>query len=64
MIVVKTPGSRLSEEDVTKYCPERIASYKKPKSAESVNSLPMNDMGKMLRRELRAKYWEERERKI
>ena len=43
---------------------ERIAGYKCPKSVDFIPALPRNPSGKILRRELRAPYWEGRERQI
>jgi len=37
---------------------ERIAGFKVPKSVEFVEVLPRNAAGKLLRRTLRAPYWE------
>ena len=42
----------------------RIAGYKCPKSVDFIPALPRNPSGKILRRELRAPYWEGRERQI
>jgi fatty-acyl-CoA synthase len=36
---------------------KRTAGYKVPKSVEFVASLPKNPAGKILKRELREKYW-------
>ena len=43
---------------------ERIASYKVPKSFDFADALPRNASGKILRRELRARFWEGRDRGI
>jgi acyl-CoA synthetase (AMP-forming)/AMP-acid ligase II len=34
-----------------------LASYKKPKSVEFIAEIPKNPYGKVLKRELREKYW-------
>ncbi len=57
-VVVTKPGETLTEEDVISYCKQHLAGYKCPKSVDFVESLPMNPIGKILKRELRAKYWE------
>lgn len=46
------------------FCKDHIASYKKPKSVDFVDALPKNNYGKILKRELRGKYWEKKERKV
>jgi acyl-CoA synthetase (AMP-forming)/AMP-acid ligase II len=42
----------------------RLAHYKCPTSIDFVDTLPRNPSGKVLKRELRAPYWEGRERNI
>jgi long-chain acyl-CoA synthetase len=51
--VVRRPGSQLSEEEVVRWCTERLASVKKPRSVAFVEALPISSTGKLLRRELR-----------
>jgi long-chain acyl-CoA synthetase len=48
---------RMSEEEIIKYCEERLAHYKVPKIIEFRGEIPRTDVGKVSRRELR----EERE---
>ncbi|HEX7849963.1 MAG TPA: long-chain-fatty-acid--CoA ligase [Sphingomonas sp.] len=43
---------------------ERIAAYKVPKSFDFAETLPRNASGKILRRELRAQFWEGRDRGV
>ena len=42
----------------------RIAAYKLPKSVDFIAALPRNASGKVLKRELRAPYWEGRDRAV
>jgi acyl-CoA synthetase (AMP-forming)/AMP-acid ligase II len=63
-IVVATPGTILTEEAVIAWCQDAIASYKKPKAVECVAELPKNNYGKVLKRELRARYWQGRDRLV
>jgi long-chain acyl-CoA synthetase len=44
---------KLSEEDVIKYCKDKLAHYKIPRIVEFVGELPKTDVGKVSRRELR-----------
>jgi long-chain acyl-CoA synthetase len=44
---------RLSEEEIIKYCEERLAHYKVPKIIEFRGEIPRTDVGKVSRRELR-----------
>ena len=57
-------GAQATEEQVIEYCRERLASYKKPKSVDFVDSLPVSSSGKVAKRELRERYWQGRERRV
>lgn len=52
--VVPKPGEDLTEEEVIRFCKEKLASYKVPKAVEMRESLPKTIVGKVLRKELRA----------
>ena len=56
-VVVLKKGASTTDEELITFCKEHIAGYKAPKSVEFVDSLPKNPAGKILKRELRAKYW-------
>ncbi|MFN4113581.1 MAG: long-chain-fatty-acid--CoA ligase [Sphingomonadaceae bacterium] len=63
-VVVRRPGSDLDEAGVIAWARERIAGFKCPKSVDFIDALPRNPSGKILRRELRAPYWEGKERMV
>ena len=63
-VVVPRPGSDLDEAGVIAFARERIAGFKCPKSVDFVDMLPRNPSGKILRRELRAPYWQGKERQV
>jgi acyl-CoA synthetase (AMP-forming)/AMP-acid ligase II len=63
-IVVLRDGTKTTEEEIIDFCKENIASFKKPKSVEFVDSLPKSAYGKILKREIREKYWKGKERKV
>ncbi len=44
----------LTEEDVARYCHQNLTGYKRPKYIEFRDELPKSNVGKILRRELRA----------
>ncbi|SFN24869.1 AMP-binding protein [Variovorax sp. OV329] len=52
VFVVRRDAS-LSEEDVLRYCHDRLTGYKRPKHIEFRDALPKTNVGKILRRELR-----------
>jgi fatty-acyl-CoA synthase len=63
-IVVLKPGRSATPEELIAHCRGLIAGYKCPKSIDFVDALPRNPSGKVLRRELRAPFWEGRERMV
>jgi acyl-CoA synthetase (AMP-forming)/AMP-acid ligase II len=63
-VVVRRAGAELDESGVIAWARERIAGFKCPKSVDFIDALPRNPSGKILRRELRAPYWEGRERQV
>ncbi len=54
--VVPKPGERLTEEELSAFCKERLAPYKVPKQFEFREALPKTLVGKVLRRSLREEY--------
>lgn len=62
--VVPKPGADLDPNDIIGWTRERLAGFKVPKSIDVIDALPRNASGKILRRELRAPYWEGRERQV
>ena len=63
-IVVKAPGSDPSPEEIIAYSREHLARFKCPTSVEFIDALPRNPSGKVLKKDLRAPYWEGRERQV
>lgn len=55
VVTVKSGGST-SERDVIDFCRERIAGFKCPKSVDFADDLPENPAGKILKKDLRARY--------
>jgi len=58
-LVVLRANTQATEDDIISFCRDCIAHYKAPKSVEFVESLPKNPQGKILKKELRAKYWKQ-----
>ncbi len=63
-VVVPVSGVNITEEEIIAYTKEHLAAYKCPKSVDFWESLPLNPMGKILKRKIRDKYWEGRDVKI
>lgn len=47
------PGETATEEEIIEFCKEKMAGYKRPKYIEFRKSLPVSNVGKVLRRVLR-----------
>ena len=63
-MVVLRDGASATPAEIIAYARERIAGYKCPKSVDFIAALPRNPSGKILRRELRAPFWEGRTRQV
>ena len=63
-MVVLRPGARTSEAEIVEHCRRSLASYKKPASVEFLAELPKNAYGKVLKRELRERFWSGRSRNV
>ncbi len=59
-LVTLRPGARASEHDLLEFCRSRLSHYKCPRSVEFLESLPKSGSGKILKRELRERYWTDR----
>ena len=53
VFVVPKEGETLDPQEILDWCREKLAPYKVPKEVELRDSLPMTNVGKVLRRELR-----------
>ena len=56
-VVATKKGANTTAEELIAFCKKHLAGYKAPKGVELVDSLPKNPAGKILKRELREKYW-------
>jgi long-chain acyl-CoA synthetase len=54
LFVAKAPGATLSEADVIAHCRRQLAAYKVPKDVRFLDALPKSNVGKILRKDLRA----------
>lgn len=62
--VAVRPGHRVSPRDLLVFCRERMATFKIPSRFETVDAVPRNPSGKILRRELRDRFWAGRDRHV
>jgi len=57
-VVQLKPGRTASEDELISLCRDRLGGVYAPKSVEFWPELPRSAVGKLLRREVRAKYWQ------
>ncbi len=61
---VPKAGHQIDTESVILWAREKIAGFKVPKTVDVIDSLPRNASGKILRKDLRAPFWEGRDRQV
>jgi long-chain acyl-CoA synthetase len=64
-IIVLKPDMQATAEDIVEYCRSRMGHFKVPRSVDFYEgALPKSGSGKILKRELREKYWVGQERRV
>ena len=63
-LVVKVPGSSLTEDEIIAFTKQHLAHYKAPKQIEFREELSRTSTGKLQKFKLRAPYWADRDRQI
>jgi len=63
MVVLKA-GEQLTAEVLLEFCKGRLGGYKRPKSVEFLDELPRNPSGKVMKKDLREKYWAGHTRRV
>src|SRR5262245_6437336 len=58
------PGANLGVDELIAFANEKTGSMKAPKSVDFIANLPRSPVGKVLKRELRAPYWQGRTRAV
>ena len=56
LVVVLKQGQTATPEEIIEFCRPRLAGFKRPRSVVFVDALPYNQMGKVLKKELRETY--------
>jgi len=63
-VVVIREGAAASEDEILAYCRERLARFKAPRSVDFVPALPKGGTGKILKREVRERYWADQTKRV
>jgi len=60
-LIVLKPDMNMTESELLEFARSRLAHYKCPRAVDFVDSLPKTGTGKILKRDLRKKYWHGRD---
>jgi long-chain acyl-CoA synthetase len=63
-ILVLKSGASASAAEIIEFCKMNLAGYKKPRSVEFWESLPKTGSGKIMKNEIREKYWQGHTRRV
>jgi fatty-acyl-CoA synthase len=63
-LVVLKPGETLTDQELIDHCRTKLPGFKIPKSVEFFDTLPKGGTGKILKKELRERYWEGQEKRV
>jgi acyl-CoA synthetase (AMP-forming)/AMP-acid ligase II len=63
-VVELNPGQSVTATELIALCKARLGSVMAPKSVDFIGSLPRSPVGKVLKKDLRARYWQHYDRKI
>ncbi len=63
-VVELKPGAAWNEQDALRFCRDRLGGMKAPKSIEVWASLPRSAVGKVLKRDIRERFWTGRQRRV
>lgn len=62
--VVLRSGKKTTESELLAWLRGKIGGFKMPKTIEFIDALPRNPSGKILKKDLRAKYWAGKDRQV
>ena len=62
--VVLKAGQKATSEELIEHCKARLAGYKCPKAIEFWEALPKTPIGKILRKDVKKKFWEGYEKTV
>ena len=63
-VVELKPGQQASADELIALCKQRVGSVKAPKAVEFVDALPRSAVGKVLKRQLRDRFWQGQARRV
>jgi acyl-CoA synthetase (AMP-forming)/AMP-acid ligase II len=64
VVVELNAGQSVGADELIALCKDKLGSVKAPKSVDFIDTLPRSPVGKVLKKDLRARYWQNTDRKI
>lgn len=63
-VVELNAGQTISADELIALCKQKLGSVKAPKTVDFIDTLPRSPIGKVLKKDLREKYWQNIGKKI
>jgi long-chain acyl-CoA synthetase len=63
-VVVLTPGKEATAEEIIEHCKKNLAGYKCPKAVAFWENIPKTVVGKIVKKDVKKKFWEGKDRMI
>lgn len=63
-VIQLKPGQQASEEEIIAHAKAALGGVKAPKSVDFIEDLPRSPVGKVLKKDLRDRYWQNQERNV
>jgi acyl-CoA synthetase (AMP-forming)/AMP-acid ligase II len=63
-VIVLKPGAKATEEEIIEHCKKTLAGYKCPKAVAFWDSIPKTIVGKIIKKDIKAKFWEGKDRMV
>ncbi|MBS38116.1 MAG: o-succinylbenzoate--CoA ligase [Thiotrichales bacterium] len=63
-VIELKPGRQISSEEIVAMCKDQLGSVKSPKSVEFWDELPRSAVGKVLKKDVRERFWAGHERRV
>jgi len=63
-VVALKRGTTATPEEIMEFCAERMGGFKRPRSVEVWPELPKSPVGKILKKEIKEKFWAGRDKRI
>jgi acyl-CoA synthetase (AMP-forming)/AMP-acid ligase II len=63
-VVVLKPGQKATEQEIIEHCKKTLAGYKCPKAVAFWDAIPKTVVGKIIKKDIKAKFWEGKGRSI